>query len=390
MTHVASPERGRSPMAVAVAALVVGGGLAALGWFRAAHAWMYAYLVGWLYWTGLSLGSLSLLLLHNLTGGDWGDAVRSRLRAAVAALPLMALLSLPIALLPEKLYEWADSSHVAQDEILQRKTPYLNVPFFQVRVAIYFAIWLGLWLMLTWQARQRPAEGSPADRRFRLFSGQGFALHGLAVTFASVDWMMSLEPHWFSTIYGVIVFSSTGLAAHALGIVGLTGAWPREYWTAEGSLKALHDLGKLLFAFLLFWAYVSFSQYFIIWHGNLPEEVVWYVHRLNGRWLVIAWMLVLLHFVLPFMLLLSRGWKRNASKLRGVALLILAMHWMELVWLVEPAAEHHGATPRLWLDAGLTLAIGGAWWLVRAAALGRQGEVPVRKVAQEGTEGTVN
>jgi hypothetical protein len=358
---------------IAILALAAGVIVAWLGWTRAPEQFFYSYLVAWLYWTGLSLGSLALLLLHNLTGGKWGDAIRPILRAAASALPLMAILFLPIVSEPGRIYEWADPYHVEHDAALQHKQAYLNVGFFQVRAGVYFALWLLLLVLVAWQARVAPAPETLADRRFRRLSGQGLALHGLAVTFASVDWMMSLEPHWFSTIYGVIVVGSQGLLALALASFLATGVARRQATLSSNDIDALHDLGKLMLGFVMFWAYVEFSQYLLIWYGNLPEEVVWYLKRFESPWHVVALALVFLHFVLPFVLLLSRHWKRDPVKLGAVALMIVIMEWVSILWMIEPAIEHGRPAYVPWLDLGLTSLIGGLWWIVFAIALPRFG-----------------
>jgi hypothetical protein len=368
MTVAARRHGAAVAMLIAVIAIGAGAVVGWLGWTRAHEQFYYSYLVAWLYWAGLSLGSLSLLLLHNLTGGKWGDSLRPHFRAAASALPIMGVLLLPIVVAPEKLYEWADPSHVAHDPILKHKQPYLNVAFFQVRAAIYFAVWLLLLILLAWQARTAPPAETPAERRFGRLSGQGLALHGLAVTFASFDWMMSLEPHWFSTIYGVIVFGSQGLAAMALAIVLTTASTWRtgkrlHADVLRAEIDAQHDRGKLLLGFVMFWAYVQFSQFLIIWYGNLPEEVVWYLKRTQGPWAATALAIVFLHFVLPFVLLLSRQWKRDPVRLGAIALLVLVMHWVATLWYIEPAVEHGRKSHVPWLDLGLTAAIGGVWWL---------------------------
>ena len=374
-------------LVIAILALAAGGIVAWVGWSSAPKQFFYSYLVAWLYWAGLSLGSLALLLLHNLTGGKWGDSIRPILRAAAGVLPLMAILFLPIALEPERIYEWADPYHVQQDPVLQHKQPYLNVGFFQVRAGIYFALWLLLLMLLAWQARIAPAPETPADRRFRRLSGQGLALHGIAVTFASVDWMMSLEPHWFSMIYGVIVFGSQGLLALAFAICIATAAVRRVPQLLEEGVNSLHDLGKLLLGFVMFWAYVEFSQFLIIWYGNLPEEVVWYLKRFESPWHAVALALVCLHFILPFVLLLSRHWKRDPAKLGAVALMVVVMGWVSILWMLEPAVEHGRPSYVPWLDLGLTALIGGLWWIVFSLALPRLGWpalAPTREEARHG------
>jgi hypothetical protein len=237
---------------------------------------------------------------------------------------------------------------------------------------------------LAWQTRAVPTAETAPDRRFRRFSGQGLALHGLAVTFASIDWMMSLEPHWFSTIYGVLVFAAQGLAALALAILGVKAvtappdgelahaaetatvshAAPEPTATGVVDVDALHDLGKLLLGFTMLWAYLAFSQFFIIWYGNVPEEVVWYRARFAGAWGGVALALALFHFIVPFAMLLSRELKRDPVRLGSVAAMLVAMFWVEVLWMVQPAVDRPEQTLYLpWLDLGLTAAIGGAWWL---------------------------
>ena len=363
MTSERSRQGAALPLMIALVAIAAGAVVGWIGWTRAPEQFFYSYLVAWLYWAGISIGSISLLLLHNLTGGKWGDLIRPILRTAAAVLPLMALLFLPIVLQPQRIYEWANASAVERDPILQHKQPYLNVEFFQIRAGIYFALWFALLALLRWQTRVAPLPDTVADRRFRRLSGQGLALHGLAVTFASIDWVMSLEPHWFSTIFGVIWFGAWGLNALAFAIVVATAVARRTPVLEPYHVDSLHDLGKLLLGFTMLWAYVSFSQYFIIWYGNLPEEVVYYIKRFETPWQWVALAIVLLHFVLPFALLLSREWKRSPAKLGAVALVLLVAEWIAVMWQIAPAVEHGRPSFVPWLDLGLTAAIGGLWWL---------------------------
>jgi hypothetical protein len=344
--------------------IVVAGGIGALaawnGLGEGPERWLRAYLVAWIFWTGISLGSLAIVLLHNLTGGAWGVAIRPIARPAAAALVPMGLLFLPIAFGVQHLYPWANSSVVAQEPILQHKQAYLNVTFFHLRAVAYFVVWFVLLLFMRWQANRPPADDVLAERRISRLSGQGLLLHGLAVTFSAIDWMMSLEPEWFSTIYGVLVFVSQGLAALAFCVfVYCVLATDFASQTERG---AQHDLGKLLLAFVMLWTYMSLSQFLIIWYGNLPEEVVWYARRLHGGWQWLAYALVALHFILPFVLLLSRELKRNAAALGSVAGLLLAMNWCEKIWLIEPARREPAALLP-WLDTGLLLLIGALWCL---------------------------
>jgi hypothetical protein len=359
---------GRSRL-IAIVAIIVGSAVAWFGWSRAPEQFYYSYLVAWVFWTNLSAGALGLVLLHNLTGGNWGIAIRPIARAAANVLPLMAILCVPIAHHTERIYEWADPYLVEHDAILQHKAPYLNTDGFQLRALGYFVFWFLLLILLAWQHRASPVPESKVDRRFRRLSGQGLALHGIAVTFASVDWLMSLEPHWFSSIYGVIVFTSQGLIALAFAIVVRAAIDRRVETLPEPEVNVLHDLGKLLLSFVMFWAYVAFSQFLLIWYGNLPEEVIWYNKRLEGQWAPVALALVAFHFFVPFIVLLSRKWKRDPLRLGAVSLLIIVIDWVYFLWMVEPAAERGRLSYVPWLDLGLTAAIGGVWWLMFSVML---------------------
>jgi hypothetical protein len=355
---------------LALAAAAGGAVLAYNSYQQMPDEWLKPYLIGWLTWTGLAVGNLSLVLLHNLTGGKWGDAARPVMRAAAASLWLMPVLFIPIFLGTERIYPWADPSVVEHDPILQHKSAYLNVDFFRIRAGVYFIIWLGLLAFLGWQERNTLGASPKTIRRIARFSGQGLMLNGLAVTFASIDWMMSLEPHWFSTIYGVMVFVSFGLAGLAFTIsfatLGIQRVRDRRYLLPDPS----HDLGKLLFAFVMLWAYMSFSQFLIIWYGNLPEEVVWYIKRFAGDWRIIAFLLLFLHFIVPFVILLGREWKRNPVRLSMIALLLVAMYWLNLVWLIAPALQDSDNSQfEPWPALGFTLLIGGLWLVVTALLL---------------------
>jgi hypothetical protein len=358
-----------------VLATIAGGAVLALGWVL---RWFYleeffrGYLVAWLYWLAISLGSLMLLLLHNLTGGAWGWVSRHVLVAAASTLPLVGLLFLPIAFGLSDIYQWANQAHMASDPILAHKARYLNPWWFFLRMGSYWLIWLTMLFFVRVTSRRVYAAETAAARRTRVVSGIGLALSGLAVTFASFDLGMSLEPKWYSTIYGVIFFVGQGLAALAFVIVALDWWPPVENSLVSAGPDDLHDLGKLLLAFTMFWAYVSFSQFLIIWYGNLPEEIVWYERRLAHGWQWVAIAIAVFHFMLPFVVLLGRGIKRQARPLAAVALWILVMRWLDTVWQIEPAfAREDVFVP--WLDLAITAAIGGVWlvyftWLVAPVA----------------------
>lgn len=376
-------------LVVGVAALVVALVLAfvvagqgddriALGTRLAAVFWR-PYLVGFVFWTGVAVGSMALMMLHHLSGGGWGVVLRRIFEAATRTLPLLAVFFLPVAfaVVTRSLYPWT-FPELAHEHAIEYKRIYLNIPFFLARTVFYFAVWFVLARLLNkWSLEQDGAEDPRVRRRLRermqSVSAPGILLFGLTVTFAAVDWVMSLEPEWFSTIFGMLLMAGFGLSALAFAVT-IAGKLSREDGLdAVYQPRHFHDHGKLLLAFTMLWAYFMFSQYLIIWAGNLPEEIPWYLRRLRGGWQYIALALVLLHFALPFVLLLSRELKRAAKMLGAVALLVLAMRVVDLFWTVAPSAlavDHDGAVASAHgMGAVLTYALsfitpvglGGVW-----------------------------
>jgi hypothetical protein len=348
---------------VALLLLVVGAFLPALG--GGVPQFFRSYLVGYVFWVGVTLGCLGLLMLQHLTGGAWGFVVRRVLEAGTRTLPLMLLLFLPIAVFGlSHLYEWMHINEIQEPtvrRILEAKRPYLNPVFFLVRTGLYFAIWFGLMFFLNkWSAEQDRTAEAQYTRKMQMLSGPGIILFVLTVTFASVDWVMSLNPEWFSTIYGLLYVAGWVLSAFSLVIAVMV--WLATRKPLEGVVQAphFHDLGKLLLAFVMLWAYFSFSQFLIIWSGNIPEETKWYLHRLRGGWGFVGVGLVILHFALPFVLLLSRDLKRNARRLATIAGLIFLMRLVDVFWLIEPEfnREHFRFS---WMDVAAPLALGGLW-----------------------------
>jgi hypothetical protein len=369
LTYAAPREVGRYQQralivgAVAMLLLVLGVFLPTFG--GGIDQFFRSYLVGFIFWVGVTLGCLGLLMLQHLTGGAWGLSIRRVLEAGTRTLPLMLLLFLPIAIFGlTHLYEWMHVNEVTEEglkRILVAKRPYLNPLFFMIRAAIYFAIWLGLMFLLNkWSAEQDRTAERQYSRKMQMISGPGIILFVLTVTFASVDWVMSLNVEWFSTIYGLLYVAGWVLSAFAFVIAVMVYLTTRK--PLEGLIQAphFHDLGKLLLAFVMLWAYFAFSQFLIIWSGNIPEETKWYLHRLRGGWGWIGIGLVLLHFALPFVLLLSRDLKRNARRLAMIAGLIFLMRLIDVYWLVEP--EFNRAHFRFsWMDLVAPVAFGGLW-----------------------------
>lgn len=350
--------RGRA-LLVGVVMLVVGAVLAFL-MGQASHLGgvvhvLRSYLVGFFLVTGVSVGSLAWLCLGHMTGGAWAVTSRRLFEAAARCIPLCFILFLPViaSLFVHEhghegghnlsVYEWSDPSVVAGDPALQHKRAYLNVPFFIIRGLVYFVIWFGMAVILSrWSAAQDKTADPRIRRRLQDISGPGILLFGLTVTFAAIDWGMSLEPHWFSTIYGLIIMAGWGLSALAFMITVATWLGSREPMAGAYQPLHFHDWGKLLLALVMLYAYFSFSQFLIIWAGNLPEETPFYLRRLRGGWQFVGLLIILFHFVLPFVLLLSRGRKRAPRSLRRIALLMIFMRVVDLVFFFAPSVHQGG------------------------------------------------
>ena len=286
------------------------------------------YLTGYLYCLGFPLGALAVALLYRLTGGEWGRMIVRPLEGATRTLPLAALLFVPIVigLHSGRLYSWSSPSAVSADPALAAKAHYLSVTAFEVRAAVYFVIWLVLANVLSGWSRQ-VAEGRAPERRLTLLAGPGLVLLSLSDSFAAIDWQMSLEPHWYSTIFPVVYAVGQILAGFALAVLIVSRLAPPPVLASSHGKHVLQDLGSLQLAFVMIWAYVSFSQLLLIWSGNLPEEIEYYVPRLAGGWQFVAAFLGLCQFALPFVMLLSRDLKRNPRGSGGSA-----CFWWRCTW----------------------------------------------------------
>jgi hypothetical protein len=353
-------------------ALIVGAvfsAVFAIGFFVDRAQFFHSYLFAFSFWAGISVGSLALLMLQHMTGGGWGFVIRRVLEAATRTLALVVILFLPILLGAHGIYIWTSEHELAEHPMLKEKARYLNLSFFMVRAAIYFAIWLALTYFLNrWSLMQDKTADRQYIKRMRLISGPGMVLFVFTVTFASIDWFMSLEPEWSSTIYGFVFVASWALSALAFVIAIM--AWLSNHEPMNSIVAQLHfhDLGKLLLALVMLWSYFSFSQFLIIWSGNLPEEIRWYLPRMHGAWGAIALAVVILHFAFPFLFLLSRSLKRNAGKLVIVAVLILVMRLFDLFWTIAPSFTHEHFHVS-WMDLVAPIAMGGLWMAMFAWAL---------------------
>lgn len=333
-----------------------------LGPWAFTRSFYASYLTAYVFWMDLSLGCLAVIMLHHLVGGGWGRITRPFLEAGARTLPLMALLSLPILLGLSTLYPWAGTDPVAMPENARR---WLREPFFVARSAVYFVSWIALlFFVLRWSGRLERRPDEALGHRLRLLCAAGLAVYGVTVFFASVDWILSLEPGWPSTIYGMIVMAGQGLSALA-AVTALAGAFSRRPPLSDAvTPDRLNDLGNLLLTFVMLWAYVAFSQYLIIWYGDLPRENGWYLRRTAPGWDRVAIALLVFHFALPFLLLLFRRVKRSRVLLPIVAAALVAIHALDDFWRIRPSL----AGPILgWTDLFAPLALGGFW--VGAAAL---------------------
>lgn len=360
------------PVGVVLFAILV------LGFFLDRGQFFRSYLFAFSFWAGISVGSLALLMLQHLTGGGWGFVIRRILEAATRTLPLMLLLFLPIIVGAHWLYSWTRAEEIAQHPALVEKARlYLNLQFFVVRAAIYFAVWLALAFFLNrWSILQDRTADRTFSKRMRVLSGPGFVLFVFTVTFASIDWFMSLDPEWSSTIYGFIFVASWSLSALAFVIAALAMLTKYDPLKTVVAPLHFHDLGKLLLALVMLWSYFAFSQFLIIWSGNLPEEIRWYLPRTKGAWGAIALAVVVLHFAFPFLFLLSRSLKRNPHKLVLVAGLILVMRLLDLLWMITPnfTGEHFHVS---WMDIVAPLAMGGIWLAVFGWQLSKRALIPI-------------
>jgi hypothetical protein len=320
-----------------------------------------SYLAAYMLMLGATLGCLALAMIHQLSGGGWGVLVQRPMGAAARVMPVLTVLFLPIVFGMHHLYEWTNLDLVAHDEILRGKQLYLNTPFFLLRAVLYFLAWNALAHLLSAWSLEQDRTGDPRfARRMQHLGSVGLPVYALTVTFASFDWLMSLEPHWFSTIYGVLIIGGQGLSAMAVLLIVLVWLSRHPPLDAIVTRQHFHDLANLMLAFVMLWAYFSFSQYLIIWSGNLPEEITWYLNRLQAGWRPVALALVVFHFAVPFLLLLSRTIKREPRLIVIVAVMILVARAVDLFWLTAPEFHRNGISVS-WLDVLLPLSLGSVW-----------------------------
>lgn len=363
---------------VAAGAAVLGGGACAILGASDPKQFFFSWLVSFLFFLSLALGALFFVLIQYAAQGGWGIVLRRIGETVFATLPVMAALSLPVLLGVHDLYEWAHAGAAEHDALLQWKAPFLNVPFFLIRAALYFVIWSFIAVLYYRGSRGQDVTGDQAvSARLRRLAGPSLIVLALTQTFASIDWIMSLTPHWYSTMFGVYFFAGSFVGFIALLSVVSVAMRSAGLLHTVISAEHLHDIGKFLFAFTAFWAYIAFSQFFLMWYANLPEETIWYKARMTGSWMTISLVLMAGHFVAPFFYLMGRSVKRNGVTLALGGAWLLAMHFLDLYWQVMPTLHPQGFSPSV-LDFAALVTVGGCFvaaasWLMRREAL-----IPVR------------
>ena len=331
---------------------------------ESAKQFYHSYLVAYMFGLSLVLGAMFFVLIQHLSRAGWSVVVRRLAENVMGAMPLMALLFVPLIFGHGTLYHWVHLSHLAPgdagyDPVIAGKTGYLNSTFFFVRVALYFAVWIGIARWFRKTSIQQDQTGDPAlTLKMARVAAPCMLLFALSLTFAAIDWLMSLDPHWFSTIWGVYYFAGSFMSFMAMMALLLMWLRGKGLMTDTVTTEHFHDVGKLMFAFMVFWTYIAFSQYMLIWYANLPEETLWYQHHLEGNWNSIGETLMVGHFLVPFAFLMSRHIKRARATLAVGAVFLLLMHLIDMHWVVMPMLHHHGLH-LTWLDFTTVIAVLG-------------------------------
>jgi hypothetical protein len=344
---------------------LIGAAASVAGAFLAPESFYSAYLTVFMVGLSLSLGCMSILMLYHLVGGAWGTVSRRILEAGMMTLPLMALLFIPLLFNLRWLYEWARPEELAKNvKLADIALSYLNSNGVMVRYAIYFILWLLMAFLLNrWSTAQDSEQAkSQSTLRFRALSAPGLVIYSLTFSFAIIDWVMSLQARWISTIYGLIFIAGAALSTYCFVVLIETILGDQKPMSQYLKPTEIHDHGKFMLAFVMVWAYFNFSQWLIIWSGNLPEEIPWFLRRINGSWGYVAMFLVLFHFAVPFALLLSVRIKRQTSTLVWIASLLIVMRVVDIFWHIEPAQSlHHDTFHINWTLFAALAGVGGLW-----------------------------
>ena len=348
----------------------------AIGAASNARQFFASYLFGYLFWLGLAVGCFTVAMIHYLTGGRWGYPIRRFLEAGFSTLPLMLILFIPIFFGLRELYPWARAGAAARDAIFAKRLPYMDPLWFIVRALFCLLLWSVMaWLLRRWSLTQDGTADVRPSRRLRKLSGIGVLVFPLTATFVYVDWIMSLEKEWYSTMFAVIILAGQILSAFAFATIGLR-LFEAERPIADAvTTTVYHQLGNLLLTFVLFWTYVSFGQLLVVYSANLPNEIKWYLHRIAGGWKFVVAVIAALHFFVPFFLLLFRVMKRNRSYLVTIAATLFVVHVVAVYWLVAPSFHPQGVEVS-WLDFAAPIGGGGVWLALFGWVLGGVPLVP--------------
>ncbi|MHC4339245.1 MAG: hypothetical protein ACYSX0_03385 [Planctomycetota bacterium] len=367
-------------------------GCAIAPWFDVDRA-LGALLVAFAFVLTIVMGMLFFVLLQHVTDAGWSVVVRRWAEQFLSAIPILALFLLPILIGVDELFAWADEARTFGDHLYEIKRPYLNVPFFIVRAAIYFGLWFWLARMLRGRSLEQDRSADPAiSLKLRRLSAPGLIAYGVVLTFAAFDWLMTLDYHWFSTIFGVYVFAHGTVAALAVLSI-LAVAFRRGPLRERVGLDTVHDLGRLTFAFAIFWAYIAFSQWMLIYYANIPEETLWLIERWEGAWKVFVVLYTVGLFVVPFVVLMPAAAKRNGAILTSVCIGILVAHYLGLYWIVMPTLPGgHFEPAGIWIDLAAFLLVAGGSGLVVARAMGKDSLYPLndprlKEATAQGAEG---
>ena len=358
----------RWSFAIGIAGLIA----CAAGWVIEPRDFFLSYLFGVLFWLGIALVCSGFLMIHHLTGGKWGYPIRRFFEAAIGTLPILALLFAPILLGLSQLYPWTNGASISADKVLQHKHAYINEPAFVIRTVVVFAIWILIArLLVKWSAEQDTTYSVEPTIKLRQLSGPGLVIYPLTVTFAYVDWVMSMEADWYSTIFPLLICIGQMLSALAfviilIGLFGLFSLGEKAGRMRANGLRSLlgteifHHLGNLLLTFTMLWAYLAYAQLIVVWSGDLPHEIDWYLHRIAGGWRWIALALLIFHFFGPFFLLLFRQTKRNPQILVLLAAVVFVAHIVDIWWLVAPSLYPRGFHFS-WVAPVAFIGVGGIW-----------------------------
>jgi hypothetical protein len=358
--------------------LAILGAIACLiGWSLDPREFFLSYLFAFLFYVGIALGSAAWLMIHHLIGGKWGYSVRRFFEASISTLPILAVLFVPMLLGFSRLYPWANPQIVSRNELLRHKQPYLNSSAVVLRALILFAVWIfGAHLLRKWSAEQDATRSVEPTKKLRALSGPGLVIYPVTVTFASVDWVMSMELDWSSTVFPMLVCIGQMLSALAFVILVLAWQRRRNALAQIVSAESFHHLGNLLLTFTMLWAYLAYCQLIVIWSADLPHEIGWYLHRIAAAWRWIAVALLAFHFFAPFCLLLFRPLKRDPRLLVGVAAVIFLAHIVDLWWMLAPSVHQNGFHVS-WIAPAAFITMGAIWLTIFFKALAAQPLLPL-------------